>query len=389
MRILLVHNILWAHYKASVFQALQQLADQRPDVTVHVLQIARNERSRATLSGPDAVDAPTYQYSYELLFDSFLEDIGLTARAKALYRRAKAFTPDVLMLTGYYDPAQLLLLLWAKQRGIRVVMQMESTAYDHRRVGWKEALKRRILDQFDGFFCFGNQSANYLIQSGVRPEKILLRRNAVDNNTIRRGYEAALPNRTREQQRLGLRATNFIFVGRLVGVKNLPALLTAFAQASQQTPMDWGLILLGDGPEEAMLRQQTTALSLTDRVQFLPGRAWYEVAPVLTLADVLVLTSLSETWGLVVNEALVCGLPVLVSDRCGCVPDLVQDGVNGLVFSPDVPGQLTDRLLQFMQDGVDRPAMQQAARQSVVAYSPERVAEDMLRGFLSLVQSKR
>ena len=384
MRILIVHNLLWAHYKSSVFEALQHLADQQPGVTVNVLQIARNERSRAGLEV--APGAPTYAYNHELLFDKFLEDVGLRQRAFALLRRAKAFRPNVITLTGYYDPAQILLLVWAKTKGIRVVMQNESTAVDHRRGGWKEKLKQWIIGRCDGFFCFGSQSAAYLIDLGVRSEKILLQKNAVDNNALRATYERALPNRTKEQQTLGLRPNNVVFVGRLIGYKNLPTLLTAFAEARQQSPngADWGLILLGDGPEQDALENQIKELNLTDAVHLLPGRPWYEVPDVLALANVLVLPSWSEPWGLVVNEAMACGLPVIVSNRCGCVPDLVHDGQNGFVFDPDQPAELIRRLLGFMNGTLDTERMSRVARRLIAPYAPEAVAAEMLDGFKKL-----
>ncbi|QJW90738.1 glycosyltransferase [Spirosoma taeanense] len=386
MRILIVHNLLWAHYKSSVFQALQRLADQQPDVTVHVLQIARNERSRAGLETVTDTHTPTYLYSYELLFDRFLEDVSLRERAVALFQRAKAFRPDVINLTGYYDPAQLLLLLWAKANGIRVVMQNESTAADHQRGGLKESFKRWVFSQCDGFFCFGNQSAEYLNGLGVAPEKILLRKNAVDNHALRTAYEQALTTRSEQQTALGLRPNNFIFVGRLIEFKNLPALLSAFAEALAQSAnaADWGLLLLGDGAEKDALTKQIAALGLTDIVQILPGRPWFLVPDILALSNVLVLPSRSEPWGLVVNEAMACGLPVIVSDRCGCVPDLVRDGQNGFIFSPDQPALLTRLLLRFMNNEVNAEQMGQSGRQTIAPYAPEAVAQEMLDGFMKI-----
>lgn len=383
MRILIVHNLLWAHYKASVFQAFQQLADQQPDVQVKVLQLARNERSRADLEANVDADTPGYLYTYELLFDRFLEDISLRERAVALLRHAKAFRPDVINLTGYYDMAQILLLLWAKTKGIRVIMQNESTAVDQRSGGWKESFKRWVFSQCDGFFCFGTQAANYVLQLGVRPEKILLRKNAVDNRALRLAYERALPSRVSEQHRLGLRANNFVFVGRLIAVKNLPTLLAAFAEACHQTTQaeNWGLILLGDGPEGESLRQQSQTLDISDQVRFLPGRPWFRVPDVLALSTVLVLPSWSEPWGLVVNEAMVCGLPVIVSERCGCVTDLLHSGQNGFVFDPARPAQLTQHLVQFMDASVDTGRMGQLAQQIIAPYAPEAVAQEMLNGF--------
>lgn len=388
MRILIVHNLLWAHYKSSVFQALQNLADERTGITLKVLQIARNERSRAGLEQGDAAIAPAYTYSYELLFDRFWEDISLPDRSRALLRHARAFKPDVINLTGYYDPAQLLLLLWAKARNIRVIMQNESTAADQLRGGWKEWFKRWVFRQCDGFFCFGSQAADYLIQLGVPPEKILLRKNAVDNNALLAAYQRALPNRVSEQQRLGLPPNNFIFVGRLIAAKNLPALLTAFAEATRQSAMasEWGLILLGDGSEQANLLAQIQSLGLTSQVTLLAGRPWFRVPEVLALSNVLVLPSRSEPWGLVVNEAMACGMPVLVSDRCGCAADLIQDGQNGFIFDPDSPGQLTQRLIQFMDGVIDTNRIGKAAQQFISYYSPEAVAQEMLAGFIKIAK---
>ena len=388
MRILIVHNFLWAHYKASVFQALQRAVDQRPDTTLKVLQIARNERSRAGLETTSTNAAvPVYSYNYELLFDQFIEDVSLRERATVLLQRVRAFRPDVVNLTGYYDPAQILVLVWAKATGVRVVMQVESTATDHQRGGWKEQFKRWVFGRCDGFFCFGEQSANYLINLGVAPVTILLRRNAVDNNALRVAYDRALPTRAQQQQALGLRPNNFVFVGRLIAFKNLPALLTSFAEARLQSAnaADWGLILLGDGPEETALHQKVDESGLGDVVRFLPGRPWFLVPDVLALSNVLVLPSISEPWGLVVNEAMACGLPVIVSNRCGCVPDLVHHGQNGFVFDPSrTSAELTRYLTQFMDGSVDVEQMAQSAQQLIAAYAPEAVAREMLAGFVKV-----
>jgi glycosyltransferase involved in cell wall biosynthesis len=95
------------------------------------------------------------------------------------------------------------------------------------------------------------------------------------------------------------------------------------------------------------------------------------------LASCLVLPSISETWGLVVNEAMAAGLPVLVSQRCGCVPELVQPGVNGYVCDPlDTEGLA--RLLGVMSsDTVDAGKMGEASRQIVAQYTPETWAQTL------------
>lgn len=385
MKVLIVHNILWAHYKAAVFQALTQLAHQQPDSQIKVLQIARNERSRAGWE-TTASDAPVYQYDYELLFDRFVENVSLGERTRALLNRIRACKPDVLYLTGYYDPAQLALLAYAKLTGVPVIMQIESTVADTSRGGLKESLKRGILRLCDGFFCFGSPQADYLMQLGVPTRKILLRKTAVDNHALLTAYTKAILHRAEQQQKAAMHPHNFVFVGRLIEPKNLPALLVAFAGAIQQTGnAEWGLVFLGDGPLKAELDRQTNALNLTDRVRFLPATHWYRVPDTLALCDVLVLPSRSEPWGLVVNEAMVCGMPVLVSERCGCAKDLVCDGQNGFLFDPDQPDQLTDRLVQLMQlTDNEREDRGNVSQEVIKSWSVDAVAAAMLAGFQSV-----
>ncbi|MGA0558495.1 glycosyltransferase family 4 protein [Larkinella sp. VNQ87] len=383
MKILIVHNILWAHYKATVFSELHRLSPLY-ESTVHVLQIAQSEQSRAKLGKPDQLPD---QYSYELLFDTYIEEVSTAAKFRALWERMRTYQPDVMLLTGYYDPAQIALMALAKAHGTKVIIQNESTPVDQVRSGLKEWVKSRVIALADGFFCFGTPQANYLLQLGVRPEKILVSNNAVvDNARLRHTYNQATPHRLARQADMGLKPHNFIYVGRLATEKNLTALLAAFHQARQTKPasVDWGLLLLGDGDQKPALQAQIQQLGLSDSVKILPNQPWYRVPESLALADVLVLPSLSEPWGLVVNEAMACGMPVVVSNRCGCAPDLVQDGQNGYRFDPLRPGELAERLRQFTTGQADLFLMGQRSEQLIASFDPSVVARKMMEGFVKV-----
>ncbi|GAB3920198.1 glycosyltransferase family 4 protein [Larkinella terrae] len=383
MKILIVHNILWAHYKATVFSELNRLASAY-DCEVHVLQIARSEQSRASFGKPDQLPD---QYSYELLFDTYVEQVGTRAKLQALVRRMRAYQPDVLLITGYYDPAQVLLMAIARLSGIKVIIQTESTPVDLVRSPVKEWVKSRIISMATGFFCFGTPQADYLTQLGVSPDKILVRSNAVvDNTKLRQVYDRALPDRFLRQGELGLQPANFVYVGRLASEKNLTVLVDAFHQALQQAtkPGGWGLILLGDGDQKATIQVQIERLNLQSFIKILPNQPWYRVPETLALADVLVLPSLSEPWGLVVNEAMACGMPVVVSERCGCARDLVQDGQNGYGFDPLQPTELVKALLKFIDGPADRRAMGIRSEQIIAEYDPRVVGQKMMEGFVKV-----
>lgn len=382
MRLLVIHNTLWAHYKSLLFRKLAE--QMSPSDAMLVIQIALTEGHREGLGVPDA---SAVGYPFTLLHNGPLEAVSLSSRIRGLLNHGLAFKPDVVLLTGYYDPAQLLLGLILKAKGCRVVLQSESTSLDSLRTGWREQIKRAFVKLCDGYFCFGTRAADYLIQLGATPSGILVQNNAVvDNTLLRETYEAALPSRSQEQKAYQLAPTNLIYVGRLIAIKNLTALISAFFAACQANPTaSWGLILLGEGEQKTALQQQADMLGISDKVRFLPGCNWQEVPRFLALADTLVLPSQSEPWGLVVNEAMACGLPVLVSDHCGCVDDLVQDEKNGYRFDPNQPDQLADRIGRLLRlPATDLARMGAESIRIVDTFNPDTVGKAMYDALVQL-----
>lgn len=318
-----------------------------------------------------------YDYDYEVLFETSLDQVKLWPRTKVLLKKVRNYRPDVLNLTGWYDPAQWVLLFYAKWMGIKVVISNESNIRDHLRMGMKERFKQFLLSQADGFFCFGQSSTAYLEKLGANPSKIFTQKAAVvDNDVILAHYQKAIVERESRKKIKNWPRYNFIFVGRLIPPKNLPLLIEAFAEISTETA-EWGLVLLGEGDQKANLQQLAQNVQ---NVYFEAGVPWYEVAEYLALADVLILPSESEPWGLVVNEAMICGLPVLVSEPSGCVEDLVQTGQNGFTFNPYKKQDLVDKMRFFTQNPEKLTQMGEASRQIVALFEPEKVAHEMLGG---------
>jgi glycosyltransferase involved in cell wall biosynthesis len=380
MRILIVHNVLWAHYKSKLFEELHQQSHQY-NCEIEVAQIALSEHSRAAMGMADAF---RYNYPYELLFDDTLENVSFWPKTKRLFQKIHQFKPAVLNITGYYDPAQLLLMLYAKICGIAVVISNESTSQDQSRHWLKEIFKKTIVKLADGFFCFGQSSANYLLQLGATPNKILTTHAAViDDKKILENYHKAQPTRYQQQQSLNLRPHNFIFVGRLIPYKNLYQLIEAFGRIQNA---DWGLIILGEGEQKQELIDFCTKQKIAG-VQFLAGVNWYDVPTYLALADVLVLPSSSEPWGLVVNEAMVCGLPVIVSDKCGCALDLVKNNENGFIFDPQNLTDLAEKMTFFVQNSSKISVMGKQSTQIIAAFSAKEAAQEMLLGYKSSLSS--
>lgn len=222
----------------------------------------------------------------------------------------------------------------AKRRKIPSVLMCDSTWADRPRVRIKEYAKRYLLRPlYDGALAAGTRSVEYLRSLGFPASRIWTAVNVVDVNHFEGGSDRARFSAVSERARLRLPAKYILGVGRHAPEKNFATLIRAFASYAKRHS-GTGLVLCGSGPLTGELRKAVSSHGIEDRVSF-PGWASYNDLPsYYALAQMCVLPSVSEPWGLVVNESLSCRTPVLVSSRCGCVPELVRAGVTGYEFDP-------------------------------------------------------
>jgi glycosyltransferase involved in cell wall biosynthesis len=374
MRILVIHQYLWSHYKGKIYSELQRIVNKHKEDELLVLQTSLNEITRANL-GP--VDRSIHQYNYQVLVDDYYENIPNTTRAKKMLYWVRKFKPDVVNVSGYYEPAMNTVIFYCRLVGIKVIISVDSTEEDKPNIWWKEAIKRFVVNRAQGFFCYGSKAAEYMLKFGAKPHQILLENNAVDNQKISSIYQSALPVRNTEKEKFGLRPYNFIYTGRLMAIKNVDNLLIAFSKLKTD---NWGLIILGDGAEREKLKKYVAENKLAG-VSFIDGQAWYDVPKFMALGDVFVLPSYSEPWGLVVNEAMVNGMPVIVSNKCGSSHDLVKNGKNGYTFNPYDTEELAAIMDKFVKEPEIIKAFGEISKEIIKKYSPEQVAQEMYEGF--------
>ncbi len=304
-----------------------------------------------------------------LMPESSWREVKKFELARRLWAKLSELKPELVMVPGYYTLPGFAAALWARTHGAVSVLMTESTAYDHRRTGWKEAIKGwglRLL--FDWAIAGGRAHVEYLHQLGFPSDRIVGCYDVVDNGFFGSGTKDA---------RLGLedaqslsRPPSFLYVGRLAEEKNVFGLLQSWL-AYRANGGTWPLVLVGDGPEAALLRNTAAESGLGADVTFPGLKSSRELLPFYAAAGCFVLPSTREPWGLVVNEAMAAGLPVLVSDRCGCAPDLVVEGENGFLFHPMDLSRLTSLLHQVegLSTG-DREKMGAASERIIQGFSP-------------------
>src|SRR5262249_35139847 len=149
------------------------------------------------------------------------------------------------------------------------------------------------------------------------------------------------------RKRYALPPRFFMACSRFVPKKNLARLLRAFAKYRHVAgAAAWSLVVVGDGAQMGELAALRCRLGIEEHVLF-PGSKNYEELPIYYgLADAFIHASTTEQWGLVINEAMAAGLPVLVSERCGCASDLVVPGINGLLFNPEDVDSIAEAMLE-------------------------------------------
>jgi glycosyltransferase involved in cell wall biosynthesis len=329
-------------------------------------------------------DAFIYDYPYKVLFERSLDQVSFAERRQALFRIFNDYQPGVLNITGYFDWAQVLLMFYARWKGVKVVISSESSSADHNRSAWKEWIKKVIVGRANAFFCFGETSAKYLESLGVAKSAIRVKNAAViDEQVIRNRYDE-----TKRELAASAGADpvsrKFVYVGRLAPEKNLTTLVWAFDNVVRQTGSDWKLLFVGDGPERANLDKLVTDSGIAAQVIFAGGSPWHQVPGWLAQSDVLVLPSKSEPWGLVVNEAMVCGMPVIVSQTCGCAPDLVRNGVNGFTFDYARQSDLEEHLSFFIRNPDRIAGMGQESVKLIAPFASGPVAAQMAAAYRDL-----
>lgn len=287
-----------------------------------------------------------------------------------------AARPEAIFVPGWSSKAAIAALRWAQAAGVPAVLMSDSRAEDAPRHRLAEWIKRQIVAGFSGALVAGTAHRDYARALGVPVANIETGYDVVDNAHFAAGAEAARAAERRVRTVLGVPAAYFLVSARFIEKKNLCFLLDAYSLYRKQcsrAPLD--LVIIGDGPLRTTLEAQRRVLGLEAHVQ-LPGFIHYDSLPAYYgLATALVMPSITDQWGLVVNEAMASGLPVLVSNGSGAAQDLVAHGTNGYTFNPSRTEELAGQMAALSEAPAARLAQMGAASQAIIeGYTPQSFA---------------
>lgn len=314
--------------------------------------------------------------------DSFF---GVSTRG--LGAEIRAADPDVVLATGWNSWLLVRGALAARMRHRPVLLRGDSNDLA-RRSAWKRRLQSIALRRASGVLAVGAANRSFYRNRGVAPEKIFACPHFVENQRFAGAALAARAHAASHRERLGLPrdATVLVFSGKLQDKKRPGDLLSALALARAGNGDLW-LLVVGDGP----LRLELEKRALDLPVVFAGFVNQTGLPSLYAASDLLVLPSdAGETWGLVVNEAMACGIPAIVSDLVGCREDLVVEGETGWSYPCGDVEALAGLLRKAAGQRSRLAAMGARARQRVFdGYSVERAVEGTLLACESVLRERR
>ena len=366
-RVMLIHNFL-TPYRVPLFAELAA----RFELQVWILGDVRSIREWPARP-------PEELFSFQIL-----PHIGLPAGSRdyrillnpTLPFRLRRGRCDVLICCGWDTPAAFYAAYWARWARMPFVLWSGSTAGEP---NWRRSLSRpmvrNLVRRADAWIAYGTRAQEYLLSLGAREEGIFRAFNTVDTTEFARASAMNSEQRAAFRRSLGIGTRHMmLYSGQLIERKGLPDLLRALADPSPAL-REVTLLVAGSGPRRETFEQLAGELGIADRVRFLGFVPRTELPPYYGAADLFALPSREEVWGLVINEALACGAPVLTTEAVGAAPDLLEDGANGYTVPAGAPGAIRAALERHFGGEIDRAAMAERARASMEPFTIARAAD--------------
>lgn len=362
-------------YNAPLFRLLSE----RGNVAVKVFYTwgqSKNEVYDARFGMKRSWDIPLLDgYDYEF--------IDNTSKHPDSNRFWGIINPGLIKQLKAYQPEAVLVYRWSVYSHLKVMQMMGGSSrlffrgdshLQNKGTGMKEFVKTQVLKfvyrNVQKVFYVGSLNRNYFLKYRLKKEQLIAAPHAVDNQRFSSDHEQWEIKAAAERKKLQIpvNAIVFLYAGKFYALKQLTILIKAFQQLKGE---EYRLLLYGNGEQEPELKELAKS---DERIIFQPFKNQSEMPVVYRVGDVFLLPSKSETWGLAVNETMACGRPAIVSDQCGCAPELIVEGKTGFTFHASNAEDLFHRMQKF-ESRDTALQMGQEALKHIEHFSLEKIAE--------------
>lgn len=367
MKVILIQGLL-APYRYPIFEELAKT----PGWDFEVWFMGRRVKNR--IWDEEAIT----QYHFNHVF---LQGLTLNFGTKdiypiwfnfSIYAQLAEAKPDVVIMMGWDSLTSFLVHLYCSFSGTKFVLYSDSTPLEKswRRIVTLPLVKLHVVTA-DALISGGTRSKEYLQILGADPKRIHVSFNTVDVEKYQQKTAFFQKKRNETLKKLQLENKKIIlYYGQMIERKGVDLLLSAYQRLKKNNP-DIALLLIGDGPLKEKLSSKIQKESILDAV-LLSNPGDEEICRYYALASVFVLPSREDVWGLVVNEAMSAGVPVVVSDHAGCAPDLVSDGQEGYVFASENIHDLSEKIMKVIENNSFQKKMAQKSLEKIQLFNPRK-----------------
>ncbi len=386
-RVVRVTNLI-PPYRLPVWQDL----DRRDEARFEIWLMASEEKNRNwTLPPKEALD---YRVFRDWGIDLSHRDMFIAHFNPGILRRLSRERPDLVILSGYESPTCMLAAPILRRLNVPFLFSIEDADLgnaEHWTISYRalRLFQKKAVSTSSGVLVPGRAARDHVIGLGVPSDRIYLAPNSVDTDR----FKPAPSQQRREELRsvLGLpEGTLCLYVGGLTERKGLRVLLQAFRR-SLSVPSDAHLVIVGDGLLKDVLSRHIDSDSVLKEHVRLVGYCSEELLPIYYSAcDLFVFPTRSDIWGLVLNEAMSSGLPVISSDRAGAALDLVDHGVTGYLVKSGDTRAYEGALVRLLGDSSLRQRMGSHARQKIMSgFTPKHQADGVVRAVFETLNRVR
>jgi len=374
-RVILVSDII-APYRLPLFEKLSQ----SPLIDLQVYFLSESTKERRWKTGL------TCKFNYKVFprieFSFRVPDLFTYLVNPTLPLRLIRENYDVVITDGWFNFACQAAFFVSKMMGKSYIIWSRSTMYEQSLLRWTSLpLVNLMVRHSDACITPGKRAKEYLVYLGADEKKIFTATNTVDVDHFRRVSRLSTEDKREIKQSLGIKTRRVIlYVGRLIEKKGVGYLIEAYSLLRREYD-DVSLLILGYGYKRGELKKLCQSQNIPD-VCFANHVETDEMPKFYGIADLFVLPSRRDIWGLVLNEAMACGLPVITTKKVGASVDLVRQGVNGWVVPEENPAALYGAIRRIVTSSSLRQKMGQESSRIIRRFSIDNAAN----GFLSAIE---
>ena len=316
------------------------------------------------------------EYNFDCFKGVFLKGISTgvdNAFCPEITKLLKDERFDHIICGNFSTPTGMLAIRYLRKHKIGYYLEADGgTAKEGR--GIKEKIKRYFIKDAYGYFSTGKSCDNYFVTYGADPKKIYrypftsLRQKDILPHTL------TLDEKKKIREELGLTEEKILIsVGRFSYLNGYGKGYDTLLKICEQLPKNIGVYIIGDEPTEEFVRWKSE--KKLDQLHYLPFKKKQELFKYYQAADLSVFLSRGEAWGLVVNESMANGVPVIATDACVAAVEIINSGVNGYIVPVDSVDETKNRIIEFISDEDKQYSMSKEALHTIKNYTIENMTK--------------